>query len=68
MNTCDTCKWWAPYGSDVPKYPKGISLCWHDRIGPIDPLPARDDKFLSTMSLSRAVTGPKFGCVHHEPE
>jgi len=69
METCDTCKWWAPYGSDVPRYPKGTSLCWHHQIGPIDPINTDSEDYASTMTPGgRVVTGPKFGCIHHEPK
>jgi len=69
MSTCDTCKHWAPYGSkNVPKYPPHMSLCWHLWVGPVNPDGTERTDYLSTMSLGRAVTGPKFGCVHHEPK
>lgn len=70
MNTCDTCKWWSVYGSHTaPRYPRNLSLCWHHNIGPIDGTLTQLDDYLSTTQFGvRAVTGPKFGCIHHEPK
>lgn len=61
MNTCDTCKWWAPDGTP---YPNGHHLCLHAKVDmpdgdAVDGLDSRADYDYGVT------TGPQFGCIHH---
>jgi len=67
MNTCKTCKFWTdnPWGHPVPRgsclspkflYGYNIAL---DKIAPDEVLVENDEGW-------GFVTGPDFGCVHHE--
>lgn len=63
MNTCDSCRWW---GSDVSSEEEDHNkecekATWFR--------PNDDDGFgIDSGINSRIVTGPKFGCIHHEPK
>ncbi len=83
MNTCDTCQHWKrpqydyegiidPLDPDTyqpMKMPFEVRYCEHPRLmtfeRPLEP----DQASCIDGSDFRAVlaTGPKFGCIHHEP-
>lgn len=65
MNTCDTCKWWALKGTD--KLFVCHQSCYHPKVsngqfGIHDSL-----KIAVAEKTGEVMTGPKFGCIHHEP-
>jgi hypothetical protein len=64
MNTCDTCKWW---GDKDISAGENMSFCEKDLMPGIpDSIQAEDIPKFS--GYARIVTGPKFGCIHHEPK
>lgn len=72
MNTCDTCKHWDPKTvsdrDDVPNSgydPNHYCAKLSDYDAPYDSevIPAT----LGMIRYPNIATGPKFGCVHHEP-
>lgn len=69
MNTCDTCKWWgnkkeaySDTGSDNIK-PCGSPCIDTDYTGE-DCAEVENNGHQDERSFF--ITGPKFGCVHHE--
>lgn len=68
MNTCDTCKWWNRTTSHQLEIGFGYNFCEHlkclscnayaDGFGVTEGEPFNQGSF---------ATGPKFGCIHHEP-
>ena len=56
MNTCKTCRWWGLHESDGPQ--KG---CYCPKLESKDSDGARCDDPGATL-----MTGPDFGCIHHE--
>lgn len=66
MNTCDTCKHWGTgsWGSNLD-----VSAC-----GKLETEPAAHDikpdsaYAVDKQGMAGFMTGPKFGCIHHEPE
>ena len=62
---CKTCKFW------VPEHATGYSgICSHIRVGTSqdDPIPS-DGLFVGVAEdYPVIVTGPEFGCVHHEED
>lgn len=65
MNTCDTCKFWMPR-KDARFAHSTARECRSDKVSE---LAYGDD----TLSYSyhedgEILTGPKFGCIHHEPK
>lgn len=70
MKTCDTCKWWGV--SPVSGQPPGVSDFFEKinykecgALGSLEPDSADVDGF-EMGSMPEIVTGPKFGCIHHE--
>ena len=68
MNTCDTCKWWKPLDGE-PNEPL-MMVCFNEHIHCDVSMVGGDancacDAYPEHHS-GRMVTGPKFGCVHHE--
>lgn len=61
MNTCDTCKWWVR----IEEFKTGF--CTNENIGngddKIDGMETNVDYYKIIIT-----TGPKFGCIHHEPK
>jgi hypothetical protein len=70
MNTCDTCKHWGPNRGIHSVHQVIMGACYS---------PAIDDNSISDVADNPAfacldtpgepgklVTGPKFGCIHHE--
>jgi hypothetical protein len=62
MNTCKTCKWWNnnPLGNEIPNtwgYCDELERISGD-IPPVDGLLA--------IYADAILTGPDFGCVHHQ--
>jgi hypothetical protein len=64
MNTCDTCRFWDGPDSLI----NGYGHCQNDKL-------QADDLGYPTDGLSGGEpaectsirTGPKFGCIHHQP-
>ncbi len=60
--TCDSCKWWEDF-----KLRRLAGACNNPKLGNwiVDPdgLSVSDQHSLLCIN-----TGPKFGCVHHEPK
>lgn len=68
MNTCDTCKHWDKQSGsvDLPYY-EGLGECM--KASALQGKSSRrEDIFMLNTDHDEAnlVTGPKFGCVHHE--
>lgn len=70
MNTCDTCKWWeGPSGISF----RSIGKCKNESLGRVVLILDIEPDNLGVFGISDeekhpVVTGPKFGCVHHEPK
>lgn len=67
MNTCDTCKWWQTTEIDGRVYPIGGShkYCHNEKLKACDEEDGLNDNADTFYGLT---TGPRFGCVHHEPK
>lgn len=65
MNYCETCKYWGEpedqenWSADPPH-----KTCGNEKIG--DYVEGDDSMDSSWHEMGCPVTGPKFGCVHHE--
>lgn len=66
MNTCDTCKWW---GSGLYSHngPDGYQTCDHERMVGGHRVDGMEVVNVELFSSGCIATGPKFGCVHHQP-
>lgn len=73
MSTCDSCKWWgegAPLFWDKRRcdHPKlrneGGGLFVYGESDDLNPL----DDPATSLPANKPSTGPKFGCVHHDPK
>lgn len=64
MNTCDTCKWWE----DFKLKRKPCGGCSNLKLSRYQVSP--DGLCINNQDMDgqQPVTGPKFGCVHHEPK
>lgn len=68
VKTCDTCKWW---GSEKYKEDETLKfdyrLCNHPKLFPNGEAP---EDGLTDAGMDAGyqdlITGPKFGCIHHE--
>lgn len=60
MNTCDTCKWWNALPNSNDRF------CLHPKVGGLGD--GKDDEAYHDYEDVYIMTGPKFGCVHHEPK
>lgn len=75
MNTCDTCKWWTPRCSCCETY--FGKVCANQKVSGRTPKSDSDNMILHGKKSDWAAlnachpdvfyTGPKFGCIHHEP-
>lgn len=65
MNTCDTCKWWIEHIETEQEYQH--HQCTNPKFGNGDSeSDGLDlDDYYEGISIT---TGPKFGCIHHEPK
>jgi len=72
MNTCDTCKWWdtedvhtlcSSIAGDC-KFPK--SLTPEQMLRGVDIPEDWCDTQIGDDDRTMFLTGPKFGCIHHE--
>lgn len=63
MSTCDSCKWWFKCGPDSTGFDRGIGGCSHPKLDGPD---AVDSLTVETDQPVGILTGPKFGCIHHE--
>lgn len=66
MNTCDTCKWW-----DIEVRQSWPITKNRECLNP--KLDAKSDETEDVLAqgydaVNKPETGPKFGCVHHEPK
>lgn len=64
MNTCQTCKWWTLTDTREPTMGRCDSAKVTDKWPEYDQVLESHDDDLS--GKSHLVTGPDFGCVHHE--
>lgn len=63
MSTCDTCKWWSKIG------PHELGDCQNPMIDIPDDERGMSIFLIGTESYGPILrTGPKFGCVYHEPK
>lgn len=65
MNTCDTCKWWREQ-KNIDHVPEGQCYCPGITTGgyPLE----NGAVFGYPVGGQHLLTGPKFGCIHHEPK
>lgn len=62
MNTCDTCWWWL--GTDISA---GVNMRFcKKRMMPGSDESMQAEDIYPFTDYARIVTGPKFGCVHHQ--
>lgn len=65
MNTCDTCKHWGKPATATPV--RGSNRRCQNVVDKENAeeaaTPIHDNYYLSDL-----YTGPKFGCIHHEPK
>ena len=64
MNTCKTCKWWDKepfYSQDCP-----MRECKHPKFGTDSRLSDGLAQAGMDAGYVNILTGPDFGCVHHE--
>lgn len=64
MNTCDTCKWWTMETGPYGRLPE--RACSHIKLS--DDSEGDDRLNYEMHEGGRLFTGPKFGCIHHEPK
>ena len=68
MNTCDACKWW----NDDYIHPEyvGDKICKSPKLnfGICPDLKGEDEACIHNSIDSSLETGPKFGCIHHQPK
>lgn len=64
MNTCDTCKFW---GKEHHAETENRKFCKHRKLDP-DVYEGMDFATVYDGIDSLIMTGPKFGCIHHEPK
>lgn len=80
MNKCKTCKYWA-HPKLFRDGPEGRGNLWTDELGqclsgrllkthstrrPHEPTKAAPDDAYVTLEHANLMTGPEFGCIHHE--
>ncbi len=76
MNTCDTCKYWlAPKSEDA--FMSTFGTCGNSRLHDISGLDPDEAAVEANASCEIEEedfdgacfrSGPKFGCIHHEPK
>lgn len=82
MNTCQTCRFWTPLASDAIKQfairhnDNTIAAIFRDCTHPLMSVRSRNQEALGSPSAALGmqneltapiITGPQFGCIHHEP-
>ena len=60
--TCDSCKYWEAYSPSQGDCHHGSNFSWPTESDPACMKP------VSNYDKPRLVTGPKFGCIHHESQ
>lgn len=60
MNRCKTCKWWDTSHREYSPLPAGYGECSIEYQTETSGVFGRYD------TTSGVITGPEFGCVHHE--
>ena len=71
MNTCDTCKWWSDECDVIKGLTQAVTkgehkFCNNEKVySGCDLLDGLSDNADVFYGLT---TGPKFGCIHHEPK
>jgi hypothetical protein len=61
MNTCETCKWWDGRGFHHSNW--GTQRrCISEKADSVDD----DAMFAESDDVAYVITGPRFGCIHHE--
>lgn len=67
MNTCKTCKWWRPFNVSGASKIFGMGQCENDLLaGGGYPSPNGMHAGEVWSNPCSPMTGPEFGCVHHE--
>lgn len=66
MNTCDTCKFWEEF--IVRGKGLGLGGCDNEKLTAYEVRPDGLTVGDSDCDGQRPNTGPKFGCIHHEPK
>lgn len=69
MNTCKTCKWWKWFEAkqELEKKPEFTHKpCLNPKTW--DDSGSLDGTYIMNSIDSFLVTGPSFGCIHHEPK
>ena len=65
MNRCETCKFWQPH--EFAESP--MRVCQSSKVVETGPWDGEDDSLVYSYDEGGYFqTGPKFGCVHHEPK
>lgn len=69
MNTCKTCRWWGFEKEEVTRLHKTIAkACGFPKVDINDEgyEAVTGDKFGLDYPVCDLITGPLFGCIHHE--
>lgn len=64
MNTCDTCKWWRNFNLSE----RNCGGCENQKLSNYSVWPDGCVINNQDMDGQQPVTGPKFGCIHHDPK
>lgn len=69
MNTCDTCKFWKDDDVHPENTSVRVKIC-QNTLKMIPPFRGEpnEDGWTVHLAFYAFFTGPKFGCVHHEPK
>src|SRR5687767_2121879 len=65
METCKTCKWWCLPDDGAGSHPPKRGQCIHPKLRPNNE--AQDGARGGGHYDYGVLTGPDFGCVHHQP-
>ena len=72
MNTCDTCKHWGPNRGDQSRKIelRIMGACYSPNVNADGISAVADNPSFACLDCpsdpGKLVTGPKFGCIHHE--
>lgn len=69
MNTCKSCKWWGVNLADAHLQDGYGSCDFPEMLEDVrHQIPADDNAYCYTNEPGNIMTGPNFGCIHHEPK
>lgn len=68
MRTCDTCKYWGQEEWARMAHIEPMRICQRISDMSIDEILAENEAGIYKSIDSSLATGPKFGCIHHEPK